>query len=179
MSSKISKVDRISIMGGPGTGKSTLAKNLGKELNLPVYHIDGINYFENWEKRDEKERDKIILEKVAEPKWVMDGTYKSTLEARVERSDLVIFLDYSAIARLKGIFSRYFKTGGKDRTEIPGCKEKMEWKFVKFAINWKKQKENIVKEALEKNKDKNILIFKSRKELNKWYQQEFKKKIEV
>lgn len=35
-------INKVVIVGGPGTGKSTLAKNLGKQLNLPVYHLDGI-----------------------------------------------------------------------------------------------------------------------------------------
>ena len=51
-------MNKISIIGCSGTGKTTLANNLGKELKLPVYHLDGINYFSNWEKRDEEERDK-------------------------------------------------------------------------------------------------------------------------
>ena len=50
---------RISIIGGPGTGKSTLAENLGKTLDIPVYHLDAINHLKNWEKRNTKERDKI------------------------------------------------------------------------------------------------------------------------
>lgn len=35
---------RICIIGGSGTGKTTLAKNLGKQLSLPVYYIDGIHH---------------------------------------------------------------------------------------------------------------------------------------
>lgn len=172
-------IKRIAIMGGPGTGKSTLANNLGKELNLPIYHLDGIHHLENWVPRDKEERDKIILEKTQEPKWVIDGTYKTTLEERVKAADLIIFLNYSAIARLKGIFSRYFKYKGEERPEIPGCKEKMNWTFIKFTINWKKTKGSTVEEVLKKNRDKNVLIFKKRRKLNKWYEDEFAKKIEV
>ncbi|MBQ2938342.1 MAG: hypothetical protein IJE05_05665 [Clostridia bacterium] len=89
------------------------------------------------------------------------------------------FLNYSTIARLKGIFSRYFKTRGKERPEIPGCKEKMEWKFIKFTISWNKTKGNTIDEILKRNKDKKIIVFKNRRELNKWYQEEFNKKIEL
>ena len=56
-------MNRICIIGGSGTGKTTLANNLGKKLNLPIYYIDGINYFKNWETRDKDERDKIIIQK--------------------------------------------------------------------------------------------------------------------
>ena len=87
----INGVKRISIIGGPGTGKTTLANNLGKELNLPVYHIDGIHHLENWQIRDKNERDEIILNKVKETKWIIDRTYKNTLDERIKNSDMVIF----------------------------------------------------------------------------------------
>ena len=55
---------KVSIIGGPGTGKSTLANNIGKVLDVPIYHLDGICHFANWEPRDKKERDEIILSKI-------------------------------------------------------------------------------------------------------------------
>lgn len=175
----LGNIHKIAIIGGPGAGKSTLAKNLGKQLNLPVYHIDGINYFKNWKKRDTGERDKIILEKVNELRWIIDGTYKSTLEIRVQNADLIIFLNYSTIAKIKGILSRYIKNRGKEKEEISGCKEKMDIEFLRFTINWNKTKREFVKEILDRNKEKNIMIFKNRKQLNKWYEKEFSEKMEI
>ena len=104
-------MERICIIGCSGTGKTTLADNLGKELNLPVYHIDGIHHLENWKIRDKKERDEIILNKVKKTKWIIDGTYKKTLEERIKNADLVIFtaahkkFDYDMISKnAKAIF---------------------------------------------------------------------------
>ena len=170
-------ISKIAVIGGSGTGKSTLAKNLGKNLNLPVYHIDAMHHLSNWVQRDKEERDKMVFEKANEPKWVIDGTYKGTLEERVKKADMVIFLDYSTIARLKGILGRYLKDRGKERPEIPGCKEKMDLDFIKMTINWKKTKGNTIYEILNRHKDKEILIFKNRRSLNKWYEKEFNKKI--
>ena len=122
-------MDRISIIGGSGTGKTTLANNLGKQLHLPTYHLDGLCHLPNWEKINKEERDKIILQKINEDKWIIDGTYFSTLKRRLEKSDYIIFLDYSTIAQLKGIVGRFFKLRGKERPEIPGCKEKLSSEF--------------------------------------------------
>ena len=170
---------RISIIGGPGTGKSTLANNLERETNLPVYHLDGIHYLENWVPIGRDKRDKIILEKVKEARWIMDGTYTSTLNERIEASDLVIFLNYSTTARIKGIISRYLKNKGQEKLDIPGCKEKMNWEFIKCTIKWSKTKKKTINEILVEHEDKNILVFNRRKKLNKWYEKEFNKKIEI
>lgn len=175
----ISNINKISIIGGPGTGKSTLASNLGKVLDISVYHIDGIHHLPNWEIRNKEERDKIILDTIKNSKWIIDGTYHSTLEERVKNSDLIIFLHYSTLARLKGIFTRYFKNRNKEKPEIPGCKEKMTLEFLKFTTIWNKTKGQTINSVLEKYENKQILIFKNRRSLNRWYKKEFNKKIEV
>lgn len=173
----IRKSNKIAIIGGSGTGKTTLANNLGKELNLPVYHIDGIHHLENWKIRDKKERDKIILEKVSQDKWIIDGTYHSTLKQRLENANCIIYLDYSSIAQVKGALGRYIKNHGKEKREIPGCKERMSWEFLLWVWNWRKNKRDEVIKNVNQIESKKVLIFKNRKQLNKWYKNEFNKKI--
>ena len=172
-------MNRISVIGGSGTGKTTLASNLGKDLNIPVYHLDGLNYFSDWEEREKTERDELIMDKTKGKKWVIDGTYTSTLEERLKKSDLIIYLDYSPFAQLKGILVRGFKLKGKERKEIPGCNEKIDIKFVFWVLRWRKNKRRKILKYINKiDKDK-ILIFKSRRKLNKWYKEAFNKRIDV
>ena len=174
----INNLNRISIIGGSGTGKTTLADNIGKELNLPVCHLDGINYHKNWVERDKKERDSIIMKKINENKWIIEGTYRSTLTPRLERSDLIIYLDYSTFAQVKGVLMRFFKSHKHEKKEIPGCNEQMSFKFLMFVIKWRKNKRHEVMEKINNIEDKSkIIIFKNRKLLNKWYKKEFNKKI--
>lgn len=172
-------INRICIIGGSGSGKTTLADNLGKILELPIYHIDGINYYKNWKQRDKSERDEIILEIIEEPKWVMDGTYNSTLQKRLEKSDLIIFLDYSTLALLKGVLERFFKHNGRERQEIPGCNERISPKFILWVIKWRKNKRRKILEEIKKVDIEKVLIFKNRKQLNRWFIKEFNTKIET
>lgn len=171
-------MERICIIGGSGTGKTTLAKNLGEQLNLPVYHIDGIHHLENWEIRNKEERDRIILEKVDKDKWIIDGTYNSTLKQRLEKADYVIYLDYSTLAQVKGVLGRFIKNHGKEKQEIPGCKEKLDWQFFWWVVKWRKNKRQKIIEAIQEVDNNKVHIFKTRRQLNKWYKRQFNKKID-
>ena len=172
-------INRISIVGGSGTGKTTLSENMAKELNMPVYHLDGINYHKNWVSRDKQERDKMILEKINEEKWIIDGTYLTTVEKRLNKSDLIIYLDYSSFAQIRGVMGRFFKYHGKEKAEIPGCNEQMNSRFFFCVLNWRKNKRAELMGEVKKIDQSKVIIFKNRRQLNKWYQKEFGKKITV
>lgn len=56
---------KISIIGAPGTGKTTLANKLSEIFHIKATHIDGLHHLENWKIRDKAERDKMILDVVS------------------------------------------------------------------------------------------------------------------
>ena len=160
--------NRISIVGGSGSGKSTLCNILSKELNLPAIHLDGINFNPNWVEIDKAKRDKIISSKALKDKWIIDGNYNKTLRQRFERSDLIIWLDYSTFMQLKGIFKRLFKTRNKERPEIPGCKERLNFDFLKYVVTYNKKKRHIIEDYLKDIPRDKVLVFKKQKDLNNW-----------
>lgn len=160
--------NRISIVGGSGSGKSTLCNILSKELNLPAIHLDGINFNSNWVEIDKAKRDQIISAKSCEEKWIIDGNYCKTLKERFEKADLIIWLDYSTFTQLKGIFKRFLKSYHKERPEIPGCKERLNFTFIKYVATYNKKKRHIIVDALKDISKDKVLIFKKQKNLNKW-----------
>lgn len=167
--------NKIAIVGAPGTGKTTLSNILSKLYGIEATHIDGIHHMENWVQRDKDERDKIILDIVKRDKWIIDGTYKATLKPRFEAADLIIWLDYSSFAQIKGVMGRYLKNKGKEKPEIPGCKEKMDKEFFTYVLKYNKEKrKNIVNnlEGIDKSK---LIVFKNRRQLNKWLKEEERK----
>jgi len=160
--------NRISIIGGSGSGKSTLATILSKEFLLPVIHLDAINYNANWVPVDKNVRDKIIMEKSNSEKWIIDGNYNKTLKERLQKSDLIIWLDYSTFAHLKGIFKRIIQNFNKDRFEIPGCKERIDLSFIQYVFTYNKKKRPKVVDLLKDIPKDKLLIFKNQKDLNAW-----------
>ena len=174
--------NRISIIGGAGTGKTTLSNILSEKYNIPVTHIDGIHHLKNWKVRDKQERDKIILDIAKKEKWIIDGTYKDTIKQRLEKSDLIIWLDYSTFAQVKGILKRFFKNPGKEKPEIPGCNERLNLEFLKYVINYRKKKRHFVVEAIQNVDPNKVLIFTKQKDLNKWLKEQniyIKEKLKV
>lgn len=167
--------NKIAIVGAPGTGKTTLSNILSKLYNIEATHIDGIHHMENWVQRDKDERDRMILDVVSKDKWIIDGTYKATLKPRFEAADLIIWLDYSSFAQIKGVMTRFLKNKGKEKPEIPGCKEKMDKEFFTYVLRYNKDKrKNIVNnlEGIDKSK---VIVFKNRRQLNKWLKAEERK----
>lgn len=160
--------NRISIIGGSGTGKSTLCEILAKKLKLPAIHLDAINFNENWVEIDKKERDKIISAKAKEEKWIIDGNYNKTLKERFDNADLIIWLNYSTYMQLKGVLKRFLKTRNRERPEIPGCKERLDFNFIKYVITYNKKKRPEIIEMLKEIPKNKILIFKKQKDLNRW-----------
>ena len=160
--------NRISIIGGSGSGKSTLATILSKELNIPAVHLDAINYKANWVEIDNKERENIIRVKSSEEKWIIDGNYKKTLKERLDKSDLVIWLDYSSFAHLKGFLKRLIKYSNKEKPELPGCKERFSFTFLKYVITYNKTKRPEMLKLVNNIPNEKLLIFKKQKDLNKW-----------
>ena len=58
---------KIVIIGFSGSGKSTLAKILGNHYNIPVLHLDSVNFKPGWEMRPKEEFNQDIL---LAPIWV-------------------------------------------------------------------------------------------------------------
>lgn len=160
--------NRISIIGGSGSGKSTLATILSKELKIPAIHLDSINYNANWVEVDRNKRDSIIEAKAKEEKWIIDGNYNKTLKERLDKSDLVIWLDYSSFAHLRGFLKRLIKYSNKDKPELPGCKERFNFTFIKYVLTYNRKKRSQVLQILDNVPSEKMLIFKKQKDLNNW-----------
>lgn len=104
---------RIHIIGSVGSGKTTLAMKLSKELSIPYYEIDNI-IFERHSTGDTRRSDKEIVKRleaiVKSDAWILEGTStKKWIIKSFEIADCIIFLDTPYLIRLKRILFRYVK----------------------------------------------------------------------
>ena len=122
----------------------------------------------NWEKRSETERYEILSEYIEEDTWIIDGNFTRCEKERFKRSDIIIFLDYSLFAQFRGVTKRMIMNLNKEVIGIPGCKEKINFSFLKFIRKFNKTKRRMYLELLKKEKDDKVVILKNRKSLNKY-----------
>ena len=97
-------MERILIIGCSGSGKSRLARILGKELGLPVVHLDQLWWQADWQNVTVEEFDSRLAMALSMDRWIIDGNYSRTMEARLSRCDTVIYLDFSRCVCLLGMF---------------------------------------------------------------------------
>ena len=157
-------MERIIIIGCGGAGKSTLARKLGEKLNLPVVHLDSIFWLPGWVEMERDAFDARVRQELRKDKWIIDGNYNRTMPERLQYCDTVIYLDFSRMACLYGIFKRLLTNIGKTRPDMgAGCKEKVDWEFVKWVWNFNKNKRERYYRMLQDAKGVETIVLKNRR----------------
>lgn len=107
---------KIYITGGPGSGKTTYAKQLAKKLNIPCYDLDDVKWMNSGEKglfnqkRDEIERAQIVNDILLQKDWICEGVYfNAWVQPIMRQADEVIILKPSVWVRQYRVFKRSLK----------------------------------------------------------------------
>jgi adenylate kinase family enzyme len=106
---------RILIYGVTGSGKTTLAKQIGEITGLPWHSADDeIGWLPNWSERPRDEQRELAVEIAASEKWVLDTAYSHWRDVILPRTELIVALDYRrpvSLARLLRRTARRIVTG--------------------------------------------------------------------
>lgn len=125
---------RIMVIGSCGAGKSTLSRKLAAHLDLPLIHLDQHHWQAGWVECDKATWTKKTDELIAAERWIIDGNYNGTMDARIARADTIIFLDYPTLTCLYRITKRIIKHWRKTRPDMtPGCNERFNWEFYHYV----------------------------------------------
>ena len=58
--------------------------------------------------------------------------------------------------------------GGREKPEIPGCKERMTKEFFTYVLKYNKEKRHFIVDNMNGIDQNKVIIFKKQKDLNKW-----------
>ncbi|MEG1633214.1 MAG: DNA topology modulation protein [Oscillospiraceae bacterium] len=168
---------KIAILGYSGSGKSTLAKKLAGRYDIPVLHLDTVQYLPNWQLRDEGGALAIVSEFMERESWIIDGNYSSFLqEERLNQADCIIFMDFPRFACLFRVLKRYFQYRGMSRDSMAdGCIEKMDLEFAWWVFHKGRtgKKRAYYREVTEKHRAKTVVL-KNQRELDEFILRQFK-----
>jgi adenylate kinase family enzyme len=78
----------------PGSGKTTLGREIARRAGLPFVELDALVYREDWGEVTDEELRATVEPIVRSERWVVEGGYERKLGDMVLRSaDLVVWLD--------------------------------------------------------------------------------------
>ena len=155
---------KVIVIGCPGAGKTTFAERLRDKTGLPLYYLDAI-----WHKPDRthisrEEYDTRLKEILELDFWIIDGNYSRTVEARLSACDTVFLFDLPVEICLDGAVSRL----GKARYDMPWIDTELDPKLKGEIEEFPTKNLPVIYELLQKYSDKNIVVFKSREEAERF-----------
>ena len=84
---------RVSVVGIPGSGKTTVGRRLAASFGIPFVELDSIFHQPGWVELPVDDFRKRVTEALTAPAWVVDGNYSAVRDLVWQRADTVVWLD--------------------------------------------------------------------------------------
>ena len=157
-------MQKVVILGCPGSGKSTFARKLHDKTGLPLVHLDRI-----WWRADHthitREAFDAELERVLQTDaWILDGHYRRTIERRLQACDTVFVLDYGTKVCMAGTHARI----GTPRPDMPWVEEKLDPELAAFVQRYNTEERPRLMELLQQYREVKQHVFHTRVECEAW-----------
>lgn len=84
---------KICVIGNACSGKTTLSKKLKIKYQLPLIHVDSIQFLPGMKLRDPAETRDVLLKMSEQETWIIDGFGPlKIIEDRFQKADIVVFI---------------------------------------------------------------------------------------
>ncbi|MCP5097273.1 MAG: hypothetical protein GY943_17135 [Chloroflexi bacterium] len=124
---------KIHIIGGAGTGKTTLASKLSAKLGYPCYYLDHIGWNETGKVPLDK-RMSDVNQIIAKPQWITEGVFLWWTDPLLENADVIIWLDLPFSITVWRILKRHVLASLRGNNPHSGIKL-----LIKFVYGTAKQ----------------------------------------
>ena len=163
----IRNYERVAVIGISGSGKSTLAVKFGKKTGLPVWHVDRLLWDTNWKAKPReqwREQEAVVLD---QDRWIVEGYIDGDHAERLQRAQLVIYLDLAGFVCASHELLRWWKYRKTPRPELPaGCTEKLYYSHLWTIVARKERR--AIQAALERVSPRQIVVLKSKRAIHSW-----------
>lgn len=153
-------MQRILVIGCPGSGKSTFSRALRDITGLPLHYLDMLNHKPDKTTFSRQEFDEKLQQILEQKAWIIDGNYTRTMPKRLVYCDTVFWLDYSTEVCLQGVASRM----GLPREDMPWIETEQDEEFLDYVRIFNAENRPEMEQLLQQAKDKEIIVFHTREE---------------
>ena len=164
-------MQKVLVIGCPGSGKSTFARELHRRTGLPIYYLDMIWHRADRTEISAEEFDQKLDDICQQTNWIIDGNYLRTLEKRLAYCDTVFWLHFDVQACLEGAKSRI----GKKREDLPWIEEELDPEFEQYIIDFEHDQIPEMKRILA-HYNGELIVFHTRLEMNQWLEKKNSKR---
>jgi adenylate kinase family enzyme len=128
---------RVLVIGSPGAGKSTFARQLAHRTGLSLIHLDQHYWRSGWVETPKPEWQSKVAQLIAADRWIIDGNYGGTLELRLTRADTIIDLQLPGWVCIARLLRRIIRTRGRTRADMAeGCPERLDLAFLWWTLKY-------------------------------------------
>lgn len=139
MLNNFSGFQKICILGNTASGKTRLAKKISKLTNIPVTHVDSIQFNQQLEILPLDQIRNKLFQIEHQDQWIIDGYGPlDMLEARFLKADQIIFIDPPIYINFFWLTYRQIKNILWPRSELPKGSSELNWKHIKkvYKTTW-------------------------------------------
>ena len=169
---------KIAVFGKPGSGKSTLSKNLASVTGIELHQLDSILYKKNGDRVDRQTYDRehgIIL---SSDSWIIDGfDLLESFNKRIDVADTLIYIDLPYIVSYWLVTKRFLKgLVAKPEGWPDGCSilkgTLQSYKMLKLCPKF--WNDDFLQTLEKKSTNKSIYVIRSISELNSFINENVK-----
>ena len=154
---------KIIILGPVASGKTTLAKVLSEETNIPFFQMDEIVHDDIHQvKRDDEEQKKLINSIIKKNKeWIIEGMPRNQLDLLASNATSILYLNVSKKKLRKRLWLRSLKI----KLGLEKANYQLDKELYQRMLNYIKEEDNhTLKEVSQKYPSK-VIILKNQKEI--------------
>ncbi|MHB1208433.1 MAG: P-loop NTPase family protein [Acidimicrobiales bacterium] len=143
-------MQRIAIVGSPGSGKTRLARAMSERTGIALISLDHKYWKPDWRETPEEQWRAIHGELAQRECWIMDGTYVDTIDDRLDMADTIISLRYGRARCTLRVLRRIITHYGKD-VQAPGCPEKLSLEFLRYVWRFPLVQQPLIDAAIKRH----------------------------
>lgn len=87
-------MQRITVVGTTGSGKTMLAHHLAQRLGVPHIELDALHWGPNWSEAPREVFRERVAAALAGDAWVVDGNYGKVRDIVWSRAETIVWLDF-------------------------------------------------------------------------------------